>query len=159
MVVGAWPILQHPWGETVKGKLQELQLGTSRWPWKGSLQPAFFFFWPFRATPKAYGISQARCRIQLPAYTTAIATPDLSHVCDLYHSSGQHLIPNPPSEARDQTHILMDSSWICFAEPQWELPMLFFSEGRGRNTQGSGRECPLSGSWMTTVPRPTSYSL
>ena len=24
--------------------------------------------------------------LQLPAYTTAIAMPDLSHLCDLYHS-------------------------------------------------------------------------
>ena len=25
--------------------------------------------------------------LQLPAYTTATVTPDLSHVCDLHHSS------------------------------------------------------------------------
>ena len=28
---------------------------------------------------------------QLPAYATAIATPDLSHVCNLHHSSGPQL--------------------------------------------------------------------
>ena len=39
--------------------------------------------------------------LQLPAYTTAIATPDLSHICNLYHSSRQCQILNPLSEARD----------------------------------------------------------
>ena len=28
--------------------------------------------------------------LQLPAYTTATATRDLSHVCELHHSSQQH---------------------------------------------------------------------
>ena len=48
--------------------------------------------------------------LQLPAYTTATATPDPSHVWDLHHSSQQHQILNPLSRARDQTHILMDTS-------------------------------------------------
>ena len=39
--------------------------------------------------------------LQLPAYTTAMATQDLSHVCDLHHSSRQCQILNPLSEARD----------------------------------------------------------
>ena len=46
--------------------------------------------------------------LQLPAYLTATTTQDLSHVCDLHHSSQQHQIPNPLSGARDQTLILMD---------------------------------------------------
>ena len=33
-----------------------------------------------------------KSELQLPAYTTATATPALSHVCDLHHSSGQHRI-------------------------------------------------------------------
>ena len=36
----------------------------------------------------------------LPAYTTATAMPDPSHICDLHHSSGQWWILNPLSEAR-----------------------------------------------------------
>ena len=52
--------------------------------------------------------------LQLPAYTTAIARLDLSPVCDLHHSSWQHQIPDPLSEAWDRTCILMDTSWICF---------------------------------------------
>ena len=51
-------------------------------------------------------------KLQLPAYTTATAMPDPSHTCDLHHSSWQHRIPDPPSEARDRAHILMDISWI-----------------------------------------------
>ena len=50
----------------------------------------------------------------LPAYATAIAVPDLSCICDLHHSSWQHRILDPLSEARDRTHILMDTSWIHF---------------------------------------------
>ena len=52
--------------------------------------------------------------LQLPAYTTATATPDPSCVCNLHHSSWQHWILNPLSEARDQTCVLMDTSQICF---------------------------------------------
>ena len=48
--------------------------------------------------------------LQLPAYTTATAMPDLSQICDLPHSSRQHQILNPVSEAREQTHVLMDAS-------------------------------------------------
>ena len=47
-----------------------------------------------------------------PAYTTATAAPDLSLVCDLYHSSQQHWMLNPLSETRDQTHNLMVPSRI-----------------------------------------------
>ena len=39
---------------------------------------------------------------------------DLSCVCDLYHSSWQHRIINPLSEARDWTHNIMVPSWIHF---------------------------------------------
>ena len=44
-----------------------------------------------------------RSELQLPACATATATLDLSHVCDLR-------ILDPRSEARDQTHVLMDTS-------------------------------------------------
>ena len=45
--------------------------------------------------------------LQLPAYTTAIATPDLSQICVLCHSFWQHQILNPLSEAGDRTLVLM----------------------------------------------------
>ena len=80
----------------------------------------FFFFLVFfvfsRAAPMAYGSFQARDQIgnTVLTYTTATATQDLSHVCELHHSSRQCQILNPLSEARDQTCILMDTSQIHF---------------------------------------------
>ena len=44
--------------------------------------------------------------LQLPAYTTAMATRDLSHIYDLHHSSQQCQILNPLIQVRDQTHVL-----------------------------------------------------
>ena len=74
------------------------------------------FFFLFRATTVAYGSSRVgiKSELQLPAYATATATakPDLSYVCDLCHSSLQCQILNPLSEARDQTHVLTDTSWV-----------------------------------------------
>ena len=52
--------------------------------------------------------------LQLPAYTTATAMWDLSLICDLGHSSQQCMILNPRSKARDQAHVLMDTSQVCF---------------------------------------------
>ena len=52
--------------------------------------------------------------LQLLAYAPATAMPDPSHVCDLHPSSWQHQILGPLSEARDQTHILMDANWVHY---------------------------------------------
>ena len=52
--------------------------------------------------------------LQLPAYATATATRDRSHICDLYHSLRQCQILNPQSEARDQTCNLTVPSRIHF---------------------------------------------
>ena len=50
--------------------------------------------------------------LQLPAYTTATETWDPSSTYDLHYSSRQQRILNPLSEARDQTHILRDTSQV-----------------------------------------------
>ena len=52
---------------------------------------------------KACGSSQARGQIGAAAevYATAMATLDLSHICDLHCSLGQHHILNPLSKDRD----------------------------------------------------------
>ena len=55
--------------------------------------------------------------VRLLVYTTATAMRDRNHVCDLHHSSWQHWILKPLSEARDWTCVLT-------AEPQWELHIL-----------------------------------
>ena len=77
---------------------------------------SFFFFCLFRATLEAYGRFQARVESELEplAFTTATATPDPSCICDLHHSSQPCQIRDPLSEARDRTHILMDTSQDCF---------------------------------------------
>ena len=52
--------------------------------------------------------------LQLLAYATATAMQDLSCICKLRHSSWQHWILNPLSDARDGTRILMDTSHVCY---------------------------------------------
>ena len=64
--------------------------------------------------------------LQLPAYTTATATPDPSCVCDLHHNSLQRGIPDPPSEARDWTFVLMEPVGFISAGPQQDL-LIFLS--------------------------------
>ena len=63
-----------------------------------------FFFFGF-LEPHSQHMEVLRLGVELevqpPAYTTATATWDLSHVCDLHHSSWQRQILNPLSEVRD----------------------------------------------------------
>ena len=55
-----------------------------------------------------------KLELQLLACATATAMQDLSCVYNLHHSSRQHWILNPLSEARDRTHNLMVPSRIRF---------------------------------------------
>ena len=78
------------------------------------------------------------CELQLPAYTTATAMPDLSSICNLHHTSQQCQIFNPLSEARYRTWILMGTRWIhfhcatmgiyrmCFFFQPWKNPFLLY---------------------------------
>ena len=61
----------------------------------------------------AYGGFQARGLFGATAagLVKATATPDLSHVRDLHHSSEQCQILNPLSGARDSTLNLIVTSW------------------------------------------------
>ena len=83
--------------------------------------PAFFFLglhlWHMKVPRPG-----VKSELQLLAFTTATATWDLNGVGNLYHSSRQHRIPHPVSEARDQTCILMDTSWIRFHYATMETP-------------------------------------
>ena len=76
----------------------------------------FFFFCLFRLHSWHMEVPRlgVESELQLPAYATATATKDLSHVHDLYHSSWQCWIPDPLSKARDRTYKLMDISQIHF---------------------------------------------
>ena len=51
-----------------------------------------------------------KSELQLPAYTTATATPDLSSVCNLHHSSWQSQILNLLNEARGRTLLPLSHS-------------------------------------------------
>ena len=53
-----------------------------------------------------------KSELQLLAFATATAAPDLSCICDLCRSSQQRQSLKPLSEARDPTLILMDASQI-----------------------------------------------
>ena len=102
------------------------------------LQISFFFFllflgggricsiWKFPGSRQNWSCS---CRPtpqpQQCSYSTAIAMPDLSLVCDLHHSSRQCQIPNPPSKARDWTYILMETRRIHFHWAMMGTPNTF----------------------------------
>ena len=55
---------------------------------------------------------EVESELQLLAYATAMDIADLSCICHLHCSLWQHQILNPLNEARDQTCILMDTSWV-----------------------------------------------
>ena len=78
------------------------------------LKLIFFYYYFLGPHPQPMEVPRlgVELELQLPAYTTATATEDLSCVCDLHHSSQQCQISNPLSEARDRTHLLMDTSQI-----------------------------------------------
>ena len=67
-----------------------------------------FVFCLFMAAPEAYGGSQGRGRIR----ATAAGLHHSHSNGNLHHSSWQCWFLNPLSKARDQTHILMDTSQV-----------------------------------------------
>ena len=81
---------------------------------------SFFFFvlffflglYPWHAEVPRLGV---KSELQLLAYTIATAMQDPGQGCDLNHSSQQCQVLNPLSEARDQTHVLMNISWVCYS--------------------------------------------
>ena len=83
------------------------------WTLAFSLKIFFLFFVFLGPHPQHMEVLRLGVQSEPPAYTTATAMPDPSHVFDLYHSSWQRWIPNPQSETRDQTRFLMDTSQVC----------------------------------------------
>ena len=55
-----------------------------------------------------------KSELQLPAYTTAKTMQDPSCICNLHHSSRQHQILYPLRDARDRTHVFMDTNWVRY---------------------------------------------
>ena len=81
-----------------------------------------------RCTPMTYGISRLgiESELQPQAYPTATARWDPSCICDLCHTSWQHQILNPLSEARDWTCILMDTSLVRYHWATMGTPIFSF---------------------------------
>ena len=87
----------------------------------------YFCFFFGGGTPWHMEVPRLRAEsdLWLLACATATATPDLSQVCDLHHSSWQCRILNPMSEARDRTLIFMFPSQIRFCCPKTGTPDSF----------------------------------
>ena len=87
----------------------------------------FFFFHLFRATPAAHGSSQARDQIRAVAAGLHHSHSNTrSELCDLHHSSWQCWVLNLLSEARDWTHILMDTRRVSYHWATVETPNATF---------------------------------
>ena len=93
------------------------------------------------AKPAAHGGSLARGPIGA-TYALATATQDLSHICDLHHSSEQRQSLNSPSKARDPTRNLMVPSGIHFCcarmgtpDPAFLMDFSASAEGKGEGGQ------------------------
>jgi len=65
---------------------------------------------------------ESELQLQLPAYTTATATPDLSRMRNLHHSSRQCQLLNPLSKGRDQIQVLMDTSQVHYCRGTMGTP-------------------------------------
>ena len=119
----ALPFLTHPPRQIRSKLLQNIVLLSRTSPsiiWMITLPSVlhtdqtdlFFYFLGLHLRHMEVPRPRAESELQQPAYTTTTATPDPSRVCNLHHSSQQRWILNPLLEARDQTHILMDTSWV-----------------------------------------------
>ena len=83
------------------------------WLIESFLQQAFFFFFSLlllRPRHTEVPRPEVKSELQLQAYATAGATPDLSHICHLYRNLWQHQTPKLLSEARDQNCILTETT-------------------------------------------------
>ena len=73
-------------------------------------------------------VARLGVKLELLAYVTATATPDPSCICDLHCSLW---ILNPLSEARDQTHVLMETSQALLRHNGNSTAGLIFKRWRG----------------------------
>ena len=80
-----------------------------------------------------------KAELQLPACTTATATPDPSHICDPRCSLRQCQILNPLSEARNGSHILLDTNQVLhpLSHNGNSLNRLFFKAAVGSQQNGA----------------------
>ena len=91
----------------VRGSLQETLCPSPLPAWANS---PLFFFKQLHLQHMEVPRLGVELELQLPAYATATAMPDPSHIFDLRHSLQQHQILNPLIEARDRTRVLVNTS-------------------------------------------------
>ena len=102
---------------------------------------------------------EVKSELELPAYTTATAMQDPSHVCSLHHSSQQHQILNPLSEARERTRNLMVPSQIhcrcaMMGTPLGTLYRITLLSSLATLLQSPSRRCWWSGKeWLAYNPQ------
>ena len=108
---------------------------TSLWTWMTFHLFVFFNFfflfpifvvWLFMAAVAVYVGSQARGWVGVVAAGLRHSSIRSKPCLRLYYSSRQHGIPNPLSEARDRTYVLMDASQIHFRWATTGTPFNFF---------------------------------
>ena len=147
-------------GSVINGKMWGLlkpsYFSPSVWPgsdlssFRGSYSFFFFFslfYFILVLGPHLQHMEVPRLRVesvlQLPTYTTVTATWDPTLICDLHHSSPQcRFLLNPLSEAKDLTHVLMDTSRVCYHWATTGTPkgLLFFLKPTCEFTLGSSLE-------------------
>ena len=102
-----------------------------------------FFFSFYSHTYRIWKFSgQGWIRATSGATARPTATPDSSHIYNLYYSLQQHWILNPLRKARDQTSILTDSMsgsqhlhcwWQCkLLQPLWKAVWRFLEKTKNR---------------------------
>ena len=88
----------------------------------------------------------AEWELELPAYPTATAVQDLSHVCDLHRISWPRWILNPLREPRDWTCIFMSTSRVLYCWATAGTPIcIFWMNEYWMNIEGTSSRLPLSG--------------
>ena len=102
---------------------------------------------------------QGEWELQLRAYAIATANRDLSQVCKL-HSSRQHQILNPLSEARDWPHILMYTGWVCnpLSHNRNSLTLLFYFAFLSFRAAPTAYGVSQARGWMGTVAASLHHS-
>ena len=78
-----------------------------------ALDAPFYFIYFFRATSEVYGSSQARGQIGAAAASSRHSHSNIRSESHLQPTPQLVAMPDPLSGARDQTHILIDTSRVC----------------------------------------------
>ena len=82
----------------------------------------FFFLWPHLRHIE-YPRIGVQSELQLQAYSTAMAMPDLSCICNLCQSLWEHWILNSLGKARDPHihYVRFLTHWATRRTPSWEI--------------------------------------